>query len=99
MKGLLLTPEVSMFEAPPLDVLLVPGGVGVNAAMEDNAVMEFIRQRALMPLIVQIRMQKTREQLRRNSERANPQPWQCQIENHAGGLVLLSNEFLDDLSV
>jgi cyclohexyl-isocyanide hydratase len=45
-KGLILTPEESFDEAPQLDLLVVPGGFGVNALMEDETVLSFIRQQA-----------------------------------------------------
>jgi hypothetical protein len=40
VKGLILTPTLALSEAPQLDVLLVPGGNGVNALMEDEEVSE-----------------------------------------------------------
>jgi len=46
IKGLILTPEKSLDEVPPLDVLLVPGGPGQEELMEDEAVLSFIRQQA-----------------------------------------------------
>ena len=46
VKGLLLTPDKTLSEAPPLDLLLVPGGSGVNAAMEDEAILSFVRNQA-----------------------------------------------------
>ena len=46
IKGLILTPERTLAEAPPLDVLVVPGGPGQEALMEDEAVLSFIRDRA-----------------------------------------------------
>jgi cyclohexyl-isocyanide hydratase len=46
IKGLILTPEETLAEAPPLDVLVVPGGPGQQALMEDEAVLAFIRDRA-----------------------------------------------------
>lgn len=46
IKGLILTPEETLAEAPPLDVLVVPGGPGQQALMEDEAVLSFIRDRA-----------------------------------------------------
>jgi len=46
MKGLILTPEKSLWEVPPLDVLLVPGGAGQVQLMEDASVLSFIRQHA-----------------------------------------------------
>jgi cyclohexyl-isocyanide hydratase len=45
-QGLILTPEKTFAEAPPLDVVLVPGGRGQQALMEDEAVLGFIRDRA-----------------------------------------------------
>ena len=46
IKGLILTPEWTLAEAPPLDVLVVPGGPGQEALMEDEAVLRFLRERA-----------------------------------------------------
>lgn len=43
MKGLLLTPEETLSEAPPLDLLLVPGGYGQEKLMDDDEVLSFIR--------------------------------------------------------
>ncbi len=45
-RGLILTPEYSLQSAPPLDVLVVPGGNGVNRLMEDEETLSFLRQRA-----------------------------------------------------
>ena len=42
-RGLLLTPEETLSEAPPLDLLLVPGGYGQEDLMEDQEVLSFIR--------------------------------------------------------
>lgn len=36
MKGLRLTPDAALVEAPQLDVLHVPGGSGQEALMEDE---------------------------------------------------------------
>jgi cyclohexyl-isocyanide hydratase len=44
--GLVLRPDSSFAAAPQLDVLCVPGGPGVNAAMEDDAVLAFLRSQA-----------------------------------------------------
>ncbi|MCJ2079776.1 DJ-1/PfpI family protein [Methylobacterium sp. J-090] len=44
--GLVLTPTVRMADCPVLDVLCVPGGVGVNALMTDRGVLAFVRERA-----------------------------------------------------
>jgi cyclohexyl-isocyanide hydratase len=45
-RGLVLTPEKTMDACPALDVLLVPGGGGINALMEDDATLNFVRHRA-----------------------------------------------------
>lgn len=45
-RGLVLTPTVAMVDAPQLDLLLVPGGPGVNDLMEDVEVLAFIRKQA-----------------------------------------------------
>jgi cyclohexyl-isocyanide hydratase len=50
--GLILTPRIAMADAPQLDVLLVPGGEGVNAVMEDDAMLAFIRKQAAAGRIV-----------------------------------------------
>jgi cyclohexyl-isocyanide hydratase len=44
--GLILTPEVSMAECSQLDLLVVPGGHGQEALMEDEEVLSFIRNQA-----------------------------------------------------
>jgi cyclohexyl-isocyanide hydratase len=44
--GLILTPEVSLGQCPQLDLLVVPGGPGQEALMEDEEVLSFIRDRA-----------------------------------------------------
>ena len=46
LRGLILTPETTLEEAPRLDVLIVPGGHGQQKLMEDEAVLGFIRNRA-----------------------------------------------------
>lgn len=46
MKGLWLMPDASIAEAPPLDVLHVPGGYGQEALMEDTEVLGWIRRQA-----------------------------------------------------
>ena len=45
-RGLLLLPEETMGQTPPLDVLVVPGGYGQQALMDDEAVLDFIRGQA-----------------------------------------------------
>ncbi|MBD3887544.1 DJ-1/PfpI family protein [Phormidium tenue FACHB-886] len=47
VKGLILTPEKTFSESPPLDLLLVPGGYGQEALMEDETVLSFIREQAV----------------------------------------------------
>src|SRR5271170_5655657 len=42
--GLILTPTIAWADAPPLDVLLVPGGRGQLALMEDQEVLAFLRR-------------------------------------------------------
>ncbi|NEU11273.1 DJ-1/PfpI family protein [Methylobacterium sp. BTF04] len=44
--GLVLTPTVRMADCPRLDVLCIPGGVGVNALMQDETVLAFVRRQA-----------------------------------------------------
>ncbi|HEY0181960.1 MAG TPA: DJ-1/PfpI family protein [Rhodopila sp.] len=46
IKGLRLTPDAALADAPQLDVLHVPGGPGQEALMEDEAVLGWIRQQA-----------------------------------------------------
>lgn len=46
VKGLILTPEMSIAEAPPLDLLLVSGGLGQQALMEDGETLSFIKNQA-----------------------------------------------------
>jgi cyclohexyl-isocyanide hydratase len=43
IKGLVLTPEATLAEAGPLDLLVVPGGPGQEALMEDERALGFIR--------------------------------------------------------
>ena len=44
--GLVLAPTLAMADCPQLDVLCVPGGLGVNPLMQDAAVLAFLRQQA-----------------------------------------------------
>lgn len=44
--GLQLRADVAHAEAPQLDVICVPGGPGVNAVMEDEAALAFLRRQA-----------------------------------------------------
>ena len=43
IQGLILTPEMSIVEAPEFDVLLVPGGYGQQQLMNDEEVLALIR--------------------------------------------------------
>jgi cyclohexyl-isocyanide hydratase len=44
--GLTITPDVSFDDAPPLDLLCVPGGWGINAHLEDERLLGFLRVRS-----------------------------------------------------
>ena len=44
--GLKFLPDTTLADAPPLDLVFVPGGPGVNALMEDREVLEFLRRQA-----------------------------------------------------
>jgi cyclohexyl-isocyanide hydratase len=46
LKSLLLTPDGTLADAPPLDVLHVPGGFGQEALMEDTQVLAWLRRQA-----------------------------------------------------
>jgi cyclohexyl-isocyanide hydratase len=46
LRGLWLTPDACLADAPPLDVLHVPGGLGQEALMEDTEVLGWIRKQA-----------------------------------------------------
>jgi cyclohexyl-isocyanide hydratase len=45
-RGLVLTPDTTLRDAPSLDVLLVPGGRGQEALMDDEVLLDFLRTRA-----------------------------------------------------
>jgi cyclohexyl-isocyanide hydratase len=44
--GMLLTPDTTFDDCPPLDVICIPGGSGVGALMEDDETLGFIRAQA-----------------------------------------------------
>ncbi len=44
--GMVLAPDTDFLHCPPLDILCVPGGAGVNALLEDQAVLDFLRRQA-----------------------------------------------------
>jgi cyclohexyl-isocyanide hydratase len=46
VKGLILTPEMAIAEAPSLDLLLVSGGLGQQALMDDQEILSLIRNQA-----------------------------------------------------
>jgi cyclohexyl-isocyanide hydratase len=43
---MVLTPDMDFSHCPPLDILCVPGGAGVNALLEDAEVLDFLRRQA-----------------------------------------------------
>jgi cyclohexyl-isocyanide hydratase len=43
--GMTITPQASFDDAPPVDVLVVPGGWGVDAQLENASLLAFIEQR------------------------------------------------------
>lgn len=47
LKGLRLTPDAILADAPQLDVLHVPGGFGQEALMDDEEVLSWIRHQAV----------------------------------------------------
>jgi len=44
--GLRMLPHATLRDCPPLDIICVPGGPGVNALMEDADVLAWLRERA-----------------------------------------------------
>lgn len=44
--GISLNPTVRFDDCPPLDLLCVPGGYGINDAMRDEVLIDFVRTRA-----------------------------------------------------
>lgn len=46
VKGLRILPDAALDEAPPLDVLHVPGGFGQEALMDDEAVLAWVARQA-----------------------------------------------------
>jgi cyclohexyl-isocyanide hydratase len=44
--GLVLTPTATIADCPPLDVLCVPGGAGINALMTDGEILDFLREQS-----------------------------------------------------
>jgi cyclohexyl-isocyanide hydratase len=46
LKGLRITPDAAIADAPQLDVLHIPGGFGQEALMEDEEVLSWVRHQA-----------------------------------------------------
>jgi cyclohexyl-isocyanide hydratase len=46
LKGLRFTPDATLVDAPPPDVLHIPGGFGQETLMDDAEVLDWIRQQA-----------------------------------------------------
>lgn len=46
LKGLRLTPDATLTEAPPLDVLHIPGGFGQEVLMDDSDIIGWIHRQA-----------------------------------------------------
>lgn len=44
--GLVLTPNATLTTCPPLDLLCIPGGAGINPLLEDAEVLDFVRAQA-----------------------------------------------------
>jgi len=44
--GMIFTPDTTFDECPPLDVLCIPGGAGVDQLLEDDETLEFVRRQA-----------------------------------------------------
>ncbi|MGE5517481.1 MAG: DJ-1/PfpI family protein [Bacteroidota bacterium] len=44
--GLVLQPTTTLADCPALDLLCVPGGAGINALLDDQAVLAFLRRQA-----------------------------------------------------
>jgi cyclohexyl-isocyanide hydratase len=50
--GLTILPMATLSSCPPLDLVLVPGGAGINPLLEDAEVLDFLRRVAVDPLYV-----------------------------------------------
>ncbi|MCS5735050.1 DJ-1/PfpI family protein [Herbiconiux daphne] len=54
-KGLRVLPDTTLTDAPPLDVLIYPGGQGTRPRLEDAAELDWLRgQRETVPLITSV---------------------------------------------
>lgn len=45
-RGLTMLPDATWAAAPPLDIVFVPGGVGINALLEHQPLLDFLRQQS-----------------------------------------------------
>ncbi len=52
IRGLILTPDTTIADAPALDILVIPGGPGQQALMNDEGVLAFVRERAAVARLV-----------------------------------------------
>lgn len=50
--GLTVVPRYDLSEAPPAEVLLVPGGIGTRVALHDEATIRWVRNRAITAELV-----------------------------------------------
>ncbi len=50
--GLILTPTMTLSACPKLDLLVIPGGPGQEGIMDDRAILDFIKSRAVQAKIV-----------------------------------------------
>lgn len=44
--GMMLLPDRTFAECPPLEMIMIPGGTGINALLEDAEVLAFLRKHA-----------------------------------------------------
>ncbi|MDD2861072.1 MAG: DJ-1/PfpI family protein [Acidiphilium sp.] len=44
--GLILTPTTPLADCPPLDIICIPGGIGINALLTDQTILDFVRTQA-----------------------------------------------------
>jgi cyclohexyl-isocyanide hydratase len=47
VRGLILVPEKTFSEVPPLDLLHIPGGAGQEMLMDDEVTLSFVREQAV----------------------------------------------------
>lgn len=50
-RGLTFLPDTTFAKAPDFDVLVVPGGPGVNLKLEDSQFLHFVRTREKKPVM------------------------------------------------